>query len=126
MPIAAKNGRLQKFHYSKIQNAGDCAARTGVREIGFKFGSLPHDPGGITCMISTVQLHVTPRTQLFWVRGDTNLTVIFERGLRDQHDCADVQARQSINLLLAYGISTKIQSAGVNKCVCKSSIKDHL
>ena len=36
--------------YSKIQNAGDCVARTGVREIGFKFGSLPHDPGGITCM----------------------------------------------------------------------------
>ena len=45
-----KNGRLRKYHYSKIQNAGDCAARTGVREIGFKFGSLPHDPGGITCM----------------------------------------------------------------------------
>ena len=46
-----KNGRLQKYHYSKIQNAGDCVARTGVREIGFKFGSLPHDPGGITCMM---------------------------------------------------------------------------
>ena len=45
-----KNGRLRKYHYSKIQNAGDCVARTGVREIGFKFGSLPHDPGGITCM----------------------------------------------------------------------------
>ena len=46
-----KNGRLRKYHYSKIQNAGDCVARTGVREIGFKFGSLPHDPGGITCML---------------------------------------------------------------------------
>ena len=45
-----KNGRLRKYHYSKIQNAGDCVARTGVREIGFKFESLPHDPGGITCM----------------------------------------------------------------------------
>ena len=45
-----KNGRLRKYHYGKIQNAGDCVARTGVREIGFKFGSLPHDPGGITCM----------------------------------------------------------------------------
>ena len=45
-----KNGRLRKYHNSKIQNAGDCVARTGVREIGFKFGSLPHDPGGITCM----------------------------------------------------------------------------
>ena len=45
-----KNGRLRKYHYSKIQNAGDCVARTGVRKIGFKFGSLPHDPGGITCM----------------------------------------------------------------------------
>ena len=45
-----KNGRLRKYHYSKIQNAGDYVARTGVREIGFKFGSLPHDPGGITCM----------------------------------------------------------------------------
>ena len=51
-----KNGRLQKYHYSKIQNAGDCIARTGVREIrsvreiGLKFGSFPHDPGGITCM----------------------------------------------------------------------------
>ena len=45
-----KNGRLRKYHYSKIQNAGDCVDRTGVREIGFKFGSLPHDPGGITCM----------------------------------------------------------------------------
>ena len=45
-----KKGRLRKYHYSKIQNAGDCVARTGVREIGFKFGSLPHDPGGITCM----------------------------------------------------------------------------
>ena len=45
-----KNGRSRKYHYSKIQNAGDCVARTGVREIGFKFGSLPYDPGGITCM----------------------------------------------------------------------------
>ena len=45
-----KNGRLRKNHYSKIQNAGDCVVRTGVREIGLKFGSLPHDPGGITCM----------------------------------------------------------------------------
>ena len=45
-----KNGRLRKYHYSKIQNAGDCVTRTGVREIGFKFGSLPQDPGGITCM----------------------------------------------------------------------------
>ena len=45
-----KNGRLRKYHYSKIQNAGDCVACTGVREIGFKFGSLPHDPGGIACM----------------------------------------------------------------------------
>ena len=45
-----KNGRLRKYHYSEIQNAGDCVARTGVREIGFNFGSLPHDPGGITCM----------------------------------------------------------------------------
>ena len=45
-----KNGRFRKYHYSKIQNAGDCVARTGVREIGFKFGSLPHDPEGITCM----------------------------------------------------------------------------
>ena len=36
---------------SNIQNAGDCVARTGVREKGFKFGSLPHDPGGITCMV---------------------------------------------------------------------------
>ena len=45
-----KNGHLRKYHYSKIQNAGDCVARTGVREIGFKFGSLPHGPGGITCM----------------------------------------------------------------------------
>ena len=45
-----KNGSLRKYHYSKIQNAGDCVARTGVREIGFKVGSLPHDPGGITCM----------------------------------------------------------------------------
>ena len=44
-----KNGRLRKYHYNKIQNAGDCIARTGVWEIGFKFGSLPHDPGGITC-----------------------------------------------------------------------------
>ena len=46
-----KKGRLRKYHYSKIQNAGDCVARTGVREIGFKFGSLPHDAGGITCMV---------------------------------------------------------------------------
>ena len=45
-----KNGRLRKYHYSIIQNAGDCVVRTGVREIVFKFGSLPHDPGGITCM----------------------------------------------------------------------------
>ena len=45
-----KNDRLRKYHYSEIQNAGDCVARTGVREIGFKVGSLPHDPGGITCM----------------------------------------------------------------------------
>ena len=45
-----KNGRLRKYHYSKIQNAEDCVARTEVREIGFEFGSLPHDPGGITCM----------------------------------------------------------------------------
>ena len=44
-----KNGRLWKYHYSKIQNAGDCVARTGVQEIGFKFRSLLHDPG-ITCM----------------------------------------------------------------------------
>ena len=43
-----KYGRLRKYHYSKIQNAGDCVAPTGVREIGF--GCLPHDPGGITCM----------------------------------------------------------------------------
>ena len=43
-------GNSVRGHYSKIQNAGDCVARTGVREIGFKFGSLPHDPGGITCM----------------------------------------------------------------------------
>ena len=50
-----KNGRLRKYHYSKIQNAGDCVARTGVREIGFKFGSLPHDPGGITCMLELVE-----------------------------------------------------------------------
>ena len=49
-----KNGRLRKYHYSKIQNAGDCIARTGVREIGFKFGSLPHDPGGITCMVTAL------------------------------------------------------------------------
>ena len=48
-----KNGRLRKYHYSKIQNAGDCVARTGVREKGFEFGSLPHDPGGITCMRKT-------------------------------------------------------------------------
>ena len=45
-----ENGRLRKYHYSKIQNAGDCVARTGVREIGLKFGCLPHDLGGITCM----------------------------------------------------------------------------
>ena len=45
-----KNGRLQKYHYSKIHNAGDCVARTGVRDIGFKSGSLPHNPGGITCI----------------------------------------------------------------------------
>ena len=54
-----KNGRLRKHHYSKIQNAGDCLARTGVRGKGFKFGSLPHDPGGITCMVccwSTLEL----------------------------------------------------------------------
>ena len=49
-----KNGRLRKYYYSKIQNGGDCVARTGVREIGLKFGSLPHDPGGITCMYKII------------------------------------------------------------------------
>ena len=66
-----KNGRLRKYHYSKIQNAGDCVARTGVREIGFKFGSLPHDPGGITCMLPSVlvlvQMKIDPY-QLFSIR----------------------------------------------------------
>ena len=51
MPVdRRKNGRLRKYHYSKIRNAGDSVARSGVRDIGFKSGSLPHDPGGITCM----------------------------------------------------------------------------
>ena len=45
-----KNGCLQNDHYSKIHNAGDCVARAGVRDIGFKSRSLPHNPGGITCM----------------------------------------------------------------------------
>ena len=45
-----KNGCLRKYHYSKIRNPGDCVARTGVRDIGFKPESLPYDPGGITCM----------------------------------------------------------------------------
>ena len=57
-----KNGRLRKYHYSKIQNAGDCVARTGVREIGFKFGSLPHDPGGITCMRQSSNRYETYQT----------------------------------------------------------------
>ena len=41
-------------------------------------------------------------------RTIANLKVIFARGSGVWRDCADVQARQSINLLLAYGISTKI------------------
>ena len=45
-----KNGRLRKYYYSKIRNAGDLVARTGVRDIGFKSGGLQHDQGGITCM----------------------------------------------------------------------------
>ena len=45
-----KNGRLGKYHYSKIHNAGDFGTSAGMRDIGFKSGSLPQDPGGITCM----------------------------------------------------------------------------
>ena len=57
-----KNGCMQIYHYSKIHDAGDCVARAGVRDIGFKSGSLPHEvshvcrrPRGISplCFSST-------------------------------------------------------------------------
>ena len=47
-----KSDRLRKNHYSKIRNAGDFVDCTGMQEKGFKSGSLPHNPGGITCMIT--------------------------------------------------------------------------
>ena len=56
-----KNSRLRKYHYSKILNAGDSVAPTGVPDIGFKSGSLPHDPGGITCMLEVRQVALAPQ-----------------------------------------------------------------